>query len=119
MPCLEVGYQRETYAMPTENEPPAMPTASVGAQNHPFDEFLGHRVADRFFNLDRLADLPFAYSSIACLTAGASAGMAFMEASASASGGRANGVLTGAGAQGSVGFGRGTRARMCFGRDMA
>src|SRR6266536_921606 len=43
--------------------------------------------------------------------------MAFMEASASASGGGANGVLTGAGAHGSVGFGRGTRARMCFGRD--
>src|SRR5262245_46346954 len=58
-------------------------------------------------------------SSIACLIAGASLGMAFMEASASASGGRANGMLTGAGVHGSVGFGRGTTASTGFGRDSA
>jgi len=70
---------------------------------------------DRSFDLGRLADLPFAYKLDSLLDRGYI--VAFMEASASASGGMANGVVTGAGAHRSVGLDRGTRARMCLGRD--
>jgi hypothetical protein len=54
---------------------------------------------------------------MACLIAGASTDMAFIEASASASGCKANGLLTGPCGQRSVSLGRGTRANMCLARD--